>query len=100
MKKKVKTVRTKSAKDLANFLGLDAEDAVEIEFRAKLVKKIIDVVEEEGLTHAEVAKMSGTSRTRVTAILNHRTDDISSDLMVRILASLGYIAKVRFQKAS
>jgi predicted XRE-type DNA-binding protein len=98
--KKTKPIRTKSAKDLAKFLDLDPEDAVEIEFRAKLNEKIIEVVEKEGLTHAEVAKLAKTSRTRVTAIMNHNTGDISSDLMLRILAALGYTAKVKFTKAS
>lgn len=98
--KKAKPIRTKSAKDLANFLDLDPEDAVEIEFRAKLNEKIIKVVEKEGLTHAGVAKLAKTSRSRVTAIMNHHTSDISSDLMLRVLAALGYTTKVSFKKAS
>jgi len=98
--KKTKPIRTKTAKDLVKFLDLDPEDAVEIEFRATLNEKIIDVVEKEGLTHAEVAKLAKTSRTRVTAIMNHNTGDISSDLMLRILAALGYAAKVKFTKVS
>ena len=100
MNKKTNAVRTKSTRDLAKFLGLTPEDAVEIEFRTKLNEKIIEVVTKDGLTHAEVAKAAGTSRTRVTAIMNRNTIDISSDLMLRVLAALGYTTKVRFMKAS
>ena len=98
--KKIKPIRTRSAKDLAQFLDLEPETAIEIEFRAKLNEKIIEAVEKEGLTHAEVAKLAKTSRIRITAIMNHNTSDVSSDLMLRILAALGYTAKVKFTKAS
>ena len=98
--KKIKPIRTRSAKDLAQFLDLEPETAIEIEFRAKLNEKIIEAVEKEGLTHAEVAKLAKTSRTRITAIMNHNTSDVSSDLMLRVLAALGYTAKVKFTKAS
>ena len=98
--KKKKSLRAKTVKDLAGIFNLSPEEAVEIEFRAKLNQKIIEVVKKEDLTHAEVAKLAGTSRTRVTAIMNCNTRDISSDLMLRVLASLGYMAKVSFKKAS
>jgi DNA-binding LacI/PurR family transcriptional regulator len=47
-----------------------------------------------------VARLAGTSRTRVTAILNRNTKDISTDLMLRVLYALGYTAKVRFKRAA
>ena len=98
--KKVKAVETKSAQELAKFLGLPPADGVEIEIRADLNAKIIAVVKAKGLTHAEVAKLAHTSRTRVTALLNRNSVEISTDLMLRVLASLGYKAKITFSKAS
>ena len=68
--KKVKPVVARNAKELAKALGLTPSDAVEFEIRSSLNDKIIEVVNERGLTHAQVAKLSHTSRTRVTAILN------------------------------
>jgi hypothetical protein len=56
MKAKVKVHTARNAKELAEILGLDPADAIEIEFRAKLNKKIIDEVKSQKLTHAEVAK--------------------------------------------
>lgn len=98
--KKVKAVETKNAQELAKFLGLTPADGVEIEIRTDLNAKIIDVVKAKGLTHAEVAKLAHTSRTRVTALLNRNTLEISTDLMLRVLAALGYKAKITFAKAS
>ena len=51
------------------------------------------------MTHVpEVAQLAGTSRTRITAIMNRNTKDISTDLMLRILHSLGYKAKLKIVK--
>lgn len=98
--KKVKAVKTKNVQELAKFLGLTPADGVEIEIRTDLNAKIIEVVKAKGLTHAEVAKLAHTSRTRVTALLNWNTLEISTDLMLRVLAALGYKAKITFARAS
>ena len=60
----------------------------------------MDVVREKDLTHAQVARLARTSRTRVTAIMNRNTKDVSTDLLLRELYALGYTAKVKFQKAA
>ena len=98
--KKVKPVVARNARELAKALGLTPADGVEIEIRSDLNDKIIEVVNKRGLTHSQVAKLAHTSRTRVTAILNRNTHDISTDLMLRILASLGVQAKLQFKKAT
>lgn len=86
----------KNAFELCDILDLTPQDAIEIEFRAKLKDKIKDVVKVRKLTHEQAAKLSGTSRTKLTAILNGNTSGVSSDLLLRILYSLGYQAKVTF----
>ena len=98
--KKVKPVVARNARQLAKLLGLTPADGVEIEIRSALNDKIIEVVNERGLTHSQVAQLSQTSRTRVTAILNRNTHDISTDLMLRVLASLGVQAQLRFKRAA
>lgn len=98
--KKIKPVVARDTRELAKVLGLTPADGMEIEFRSDLNSKIIEVVNKKGLTHAEVARLSHTSRTRVTAILNRNTQDISTDLMLRVLASLGVQAKLRFKSAA
>jgi transcriptional regulator with XRE-family HTH domain len=61
-----------------------------------LVKRLREIAREQRFTHAEIARRSGTSRTRVTAILNDDLEHVSTDLLIRILASLGYRVKVRW----
>lgn len=98
--KRTKAIETRSAAELAKALGLTPAAGAEIELRSHLNSKIAEVVERKGLTHSQVARLARTSRTRVTAIMNHNTKDISTDLLLRVLYALGYTAKIRFQKAA
>ena len=101
MKKvKKKTVVAKNNKELMSLLGLTPADGMEIEFRSELNSKIIEIVSKKNLTHAQVAVLAATSRTRVTAIMNRHTHEISTDLMLRILGALGCSAKVIFKEAA
>ena len=74
-------------------VALDLE-AKEWQVQHVLLKRLQDVVRRENITHAEIAKRAATSRTRVTAILNGDLEHVSSDLLIRILASLGYRVRV------
>lgn len=98
--KKNKGITAKSAKELAEVLGLSPADGLEIEIRSDLNDKIVEVIEDKGLTHAQVAKLAHTSRTRVTALVNRNTQEISTDLMLRILSALGVRAKIQFKMAA
>ena len=98
--KKVKAVVARNARELAAVLGLTPADGLEIEIRSDSNDKIIEVVKKRGLTHDQVARLAHTSRTRVTAILNRNTQDISTDLMLRVLACLGVQAKLQFKSAA
>ena len=98
--KKVKAAVARNSMELAEVLGLTPADGLEIEIRSDLNSKIIEVVRKKGLTHDQVARLAHTSRTRVTAILNRNTQDISTDLMLRVLASLGVQAKLKFKSAA
>lgn len=92
--------KTKTAADLARAFGLTAADAAEIGLRSELNSKIVNEVKRRRFTHAEVARMAKTSRTRVTAILNRNTKDISTDLLLRVLYALGWTARVKFRRAA
>jgi predicted XRE-type DNA-binding protein len=100
MKKKAKAVVARTAGELAEVLGLERADGIEIAVRSTLNTKIIEVIEKRRLTHAQVASLAGTSRTRVTAIINRNTKDISTDLMLRVLGALGVSAKITFGRAA
>ena len=96
--RKVRTFVARNARELAQILGLSPEDAAEMELRCAVNDKIIDAVRNSGMTHAQVAKAARTSRSRLTAILNRNTAHVSTDLMLRILAVLGYQAKITFTR--
>jgi predicted XRE-type DNA-binding protein len=98
--KRTKSIVTRNAAELAKALGLTPAAGAEIELRSHLNSKIAEIVQRKGLTHMQVAKLARTSRTRVTAIMNHNTKDISTDLLLRVIYALGYTAKIRFQKAA
>jgi predicted XRE-type DNA-binding protein len=97
--KKLKPVVVRNADELARALGLSPEDAVEMQIRQKITGKIISALNKSGLTHAQAAKAAGTSRTRLTAILNRNTSNVSTDLLLRILLSMGFRAKITFTRA-
>ncbi len=96
--RKVKTVIARNAGELARAMGLSALDAAEMQVRRQINDKIIQAVRASGLTHVQLAKAAGTSRARLTAILNRNRAHVSTDLMLRILAALGYDAKIAFTR--
>jgi predicted XRE-type DNA-binding protein len=91
---KVKPITATTPEELAAALGLSGAAAREWQVQYALLKRLKQIVRQKKMTHAAVAKRAGTSRTRVTAILNDDLDHVSSDLLIRILASLGYGVKV------
>jgi len=98
--RKVKPVVARSSRELAEALGLTPADGAEIELRSELNSKIAEIVRRRELTHAEVARLAQTSRTRITAILNRNTKSVSTDLLLRVLYALGYTAKLRIMRAA
>jgi predicted XRE-type DNA-binding protein len=71
-----------------------------MEFRSALANRIAQEVARRKLTHAHVAKLAGTSRSRMTAIINGGLVDISTDLLLRVLSSLGVRVKPTFSRAA
>ncbi len=65
----------------------------EINIRKKLCNKIIDVVKRKELSCMKVAELAETYPTNISSILNGRSNDISTHLMLRILVALGIRAK-------
>lgn len=96
--KKIKVHTARNSMELAELLGLSPADGLEFEIRSDLNTKIIEVAKKKRLTHAQVAKLAGTSRTRVTALMNRSCSDISIELMLRILGSMGVHARIQFRK--
>jgi predicted XRE-type DNA-binding protein len=96
---RIKPIVAKTPEDLAKIMGLPPAIAKEWRVQHALLKRLKEIVHREGITHAQIAARAGTSRTRVTAILNDDLDHVSTDLLIRILASLGYRVKVSVTRA-
>ena len=90
----------KNPKELFELLGLSENDRLDVEFRSNLNDKIIDLYKNSNSTHEEIAAKTGTSRTRITALLNRSRADFSTDFMIKVLASLGYKLDLKVSKIS
>jgi len=95
-----KNVTIRTAEELGRALGLSMADTAEIEFRSELTVALAKIIQAGRLTHADIAKGAGTSRTRVTVIANGNTHGVSTDVLIRVLAATGYRAEVRVKKAA
>jgi DNA-binding XRE family transcriptional regulator len=87
---------TITTRQLAEDLGIDYD---ENEQKHELIKKIVRVRSERGMTQAELAKRLGVSQSRIAKIESrvgvHR---VSFDVLLRILATLGYRCKITPRK--
>lgn len=92
--RKLKPTVAKTPEALAEALGLSAAEAKEWQVQHVLLKRLREIVRREKITHAVIAQRAGTSRTRVTAILNGNLEHVTSDLLIRILGSLGYTVRI------
>ena len=96
---KLKPVVAKTPEELARALRLSPVAAEEWQAQHALLKRLQEIVRRGKLTHLEISKRAGTSRSRVTAILNGDLDHVSTGLLIRILASLGYRVRVSVVKS-
>jgi predicted XRE-type DNA-binding protein len=90
----------RTAEELAEALDLSPTEVAAWDFRIQLANRIAEEVQHRKLTHAEAAKLAGTSRSRMTSIVNGGLVDTSTDLLLRILASLGVRVKATFSRAA
>lgn len=93
-----KGVTIRTAEELGRALRLSVAGTGEIEFRSELTVALTKIIQTGRLTHAEIAKRAGTSRTRVTVIANANTQGVSTDVLIRVLAATGYRTELRVKK--
>jgi len=95
----LKPIVARTPEELAEALRLPRTAAKEWQFQHALLARLKEIVRRQDITHAEIARRAGTSRTRVTSILNDDLRHVSSDLLIRILGALGYRVKVSVVKS-
>lgn len=79
---------SKTAKQLADDLGLSDIDAYVMELKSKLYIKSSELIKSSKLTHEQIAKILGTSRSRITRISNHGEGNVSIELLIKLIAAL------------
>ena len=95
-----KSVVARSSRELADVLGLSEADRAAIDVQLELAEQIALELRRAGMTHACLARLTHTSRPRLTAILNGNLDGVSTDLLLRVLAALGVRVQMRFHRAA
>ncbi|MFA6238052.1 MAG: XRE family transcriptional regulator [Bacteriovorax sp.] len=87
-------------REFAADFGLPPEYGELAEVKAKITKEIIKVIEKEGLTHQELAEMSGVPRSAVTGIVSGSLQKVTIDRLIRILFALGRTIELKIKIAS
>lgn len=86
----------KHAHDFSKLLGLSEADGIEAQIKAEMMKKIRDIINKKGLTHQDVADLSGIGRTVITQIVNCSIQRITIDRLLKVLISLGISPVIRY----
>jgi predicted XRE-type DNA-binding protein len=79
---------SKEAKRMAEDLGLSEVDAYIMDLKAKLYTKSSQLIKASKLTHEQIAKQIGTSRSRVNRIANKGENNVSIELLLKLIAVL------------
>jgi predicted XRE-type DNA-binding protein len=79
---------SKEAKGMAEDLGLSEVDAYIMELKAKLYSKSSELIKSSKLTHEQIAKLIGTSRSRINRIANKGENSVSIELLIKLIAVL------------
>lgn len=79
---------SKEAKRLAQDLGLSDVDAYIMELKSKLYTRSSELIKASKLTHEQIAIQIGTSRSRINRIANKSENNISIEILLKIIGVL------------
>ena len=79
---------SKEAKKMAQELGLTEVDAYIMELKSNLYSKCSKLIKASKLGHEQIAKQIGTSRSRISRIANHGENNVSIEILLKIIAVL------------
>jgi predicted XRE-type DNA-binding protein len=92
-------MKATSGRELATKLGISAARGMEAVIKAQLTSAVLDAVEKQGLTHAEIAKRSGLPRSAVTGILSGSLQKVTIDRVLKLVEAVGLVAEVKVRRA-
>ena len=79
---------SKEAKKLAIDLGLSMAEAFVMDLKSNLYVKASTAIKSSGLDHEAIAKLVGTSRSRINRIANNGENSLSIEFLLKLIASL------------
>ncbi len=79
---------SRQARILAQELDLSEVDAAMMELKSKLYERCSHSIKNSNMTHENIAKLTGTSRARVTRLANMGENSVSLELLIKISAIL------------
>ena len=94
----MKIKKYESLKEYVVDMGREAYWADIATMKGYLIGKLIDAVEKEELTHAEVARQSKVPRSAITGIINGSLAQVTFDRLIRILLALNLRVEIKVKK--
>lgn len=77
----------------------DKKEAANLRIRAKLMDRLIDHIEENGLTQEEAAEHFGASQPRISALVNGKISRFTIDALVNMCNEAHITVDIRFDGA-
>jgi predicted XRE-type DNA-binding protein len=93
-------MKTTSGAELAKKLKSSKNRSLEAIMKAELIDAVMKSAESNRLTHAELAKRSGLSRSNVTGILSGSLQKVTVDRLLRLVEAAGLVAEIKVRKAA
>jgi predicted XRE-type DNA-binding protein len=91
---------TKSSGNVFVDIGFPPEEAENLLIRSHLMSQVINIIESQGLTQKEAAKLFGVTQPRISDLVRDRIDLFSIDMLVRMLASAGIHVSLTVEPAT
>jgi predicted XRE-type DNA-binding protein len=92
-------MKSMSGSTLAQRLGISPARGMEAVMKAQLITAVLDRIEAQHLTHAQIAKRSGVPRSAVTGILSGSLQKVTIDRVLKLVEAVGLVAEVRVKRA-
>jgi predicted XRE-type DNA-binding protein len=89
-----------SAAELSKKLKISKSRGLEAVIKADLISAVLKSASDQVLTHAEIAKRSGLSRSAVTGILSGSLQKVTLDRILRLIEAVGLTVEARVKKAA
>ena len=89
-----------SPEELSQLLGIRQSRSLEATMKASLIAAIVKQVANTGLTHSDLAEISGLARSAVTGILSGSLQKVTLDRVLRLVQAAGLTAELKIKKCA